>query len=294
MEQTGLIGVNAVEGIFLKDFGWLFRPQTISDWGVDAHVEVKVDGDPTGRLLALQIKSGKAYFKHEKDDYYVFYGKMKHLWYWQNNSLPVVLVLHNPETDETLWVRIDRWNVQFGKKGWSIKVPKANVLNKAAKAELEKGVADASVERKLLLALDYPLIRALEKKEAYFQIDRDTQNEDLPWDVNVFFDDFKGEPDLVFPVSTTATEIGEFFQDKWPWLDFRYLEGHEILSGKMGALRSRLHVWINDLGKAYIEVEKYYESGAAEFLVDDPGLEETYDDDEETEENFRRNLEQDD
>jgi hypothetical protein len=62
--------------------------------------------------------------------------------------------------------------------------------------------------------------------------------------------------------------------------------------GKMGALRSRLHVWINDLGKAYIEVEKYYESGAAEFLVDDPGLEETYDD-EETEENFRRNLERD-
>jgi hypothetical protein len=295
MEQTGLVGVNVVEGIFLKDFGWLFRPQTFSDWGVDAHVEVKVNGRATGRLLALQIKSGPSYFEHEKKDHYVYYGKGKHLWYWQNNSLPVALVLHNPETDETLWVRIEPWNVKHGKKGgWSIKVPKANVLNKAAKAELEKGVADASVERKLLFALDYPLIKALEKKDAYFQIDRDTQNEDLPWTVNVFFDDFKGEPDLVFPVSTVATEIGEFFQGKWPWLEFSFLEGHEILPGRMGVLRSRLHVWINDLGKAYLEVEKYYESGAAEFLVDDPGLEGTYDDDEEMEENFRRNMQRDD
>lgn len=155
-------------------------------------------------------------------------------------------------------------------------------------------MADASVERKLLFALDYPLIKALEKEDAYFQIDRDTQNEDLPWTVNVFFDDFKGEPDLVFPVSTVATEIGEFFQDKWPWLEFSFLEGHEILPGRIGVLRSRLHVWVNDLGKAYLEVEKYHESGAAEFLVDDPGLEGTYDDDEEMEENFRRNMERDD
>ncbi|OKO87654.1 hypothetical protein AC629_13410 [Bradyrhizobium sp. NAS80.1] len=114
------------------------------------------------------------------------------------------------------------------------------------------------------------LIKALQNKAACFQIDKDTQNEALPWTVDVFFNDFKGEPDLLFSVSTVATEIGEFFQDKWPWLDFSYTDQHEILPGRVGVLRSRLHVWINDLGKAYIEVEKCYESGAAEFLVDDP------------------------
>lgn len=294
MVQTDKVGVNAVEAIFLKDFDWLFREQSISDWGVDAHVEVKANGRPIGRLLALQIKSGKSYFKHEKKDHYVHYGKRKHLWYWQNNSLPVVLVLHNPETGKTLWERIDPSKVEIHEKGWSIKIPKANVVDKSAKPKLKSGVADASVKRKLLLSFDYPLMRTLATKDAYFVIDRDTQNEDRPWTVNVYFDDIKGNPALAFSVGTTATEIGEFFADQWPWLEFRYLGAHEILPGTTGILRSRLHVWINDLGKAFIEVEKYYEGGAAEFLVEDPGLEGEYDDEEEMEENYRRNMERED
>ena len=136
MVQTDKVGVNAVEAIFLKDFDWLFREQSISDSGVDAHVEVKANGRPIGRLLALQIKSGKSYFKHEKKDHYVHYGKRKHLWYWQNNSLPVVLVLHNPETGKTLWERINpsksRFTRRVGrsksrKQTWSIRAPSRNL-----------------------------------------------------------------------------------------------------------------------------------------------------------------------
>ncbi|WP_369720972.1 DUF4365 domain-containing protein [Bradyrhizobium sp. LLZ17] len=293
MKQTDREGVLAVGQIFTKQLGWLFREQSISDWGIDAHAEVADEEKPTGRLLALQIKSGKSYFKHKKKDHYVYYGEGKHLWYWQNNSLPVALVLYNPETDVTLWARIGPSNVKRHKTGrWSIKVPKGNVLNRAAKADLVRGVSDASVERKVLLALDYPLIRALQSKEAYFLIDRDTQNEDIPWTVSVFFDDIKADANVVFLLPTVATDISEFFQDKWPWLDYRFLEGHEILPGTQGVLRSRLHVWVNDLGKAYLEVEKYYESGASELLVDDPGLEGDYDEDDE-EESFRRSMEKD-
>lgn len=53
--QTERVGVNAVEAIFLS-MGWIFREQTISDFGIDAHVEPKDDGIPTGQLIALQIK----------------------------------------------------------------------------------------------------------------------------------------------------------------------------------------------------------------------------------------------
>jgi hypothetical protein len=57
------VGVNAVEGVVLKEFGWLFREQAVSDYGIDAHVEeVDSDNKPTGKLVALQIKSGPSFF----------------------------------------------------------------------------------------------------------------------------------------------------------------------------------------------------------------------------------------
>jgi hypothetical protein len=61
MPQTDRTGVNAVEAIFINQLDWIFREQFQSDWGTDAHAEVKVDGVPNGRLLAMQIKSGESY-----------------------------------------------------------------------------------------------------------------------------------------------------------------------------------------------------------------------------------------
>ena len=43
-----------------------------------------------------------------------------------------------------------------------------------------------------------------------------------------------------------------------------------------------------------MKMKKYPEGGAAEFLVEDPGLEGEYDDEEEMEENYRRNMERED
>jgi len=47
-------GINAVESIFLHEFDWLFREQPVSDYGIDAQVEVVENNTPTGKLLALQ------------------------------------------------------------------------------------------------------------------------------------------------------------------------------------------------------------------------------------------------
>jgi hypothetical protein len=90
------IGANAVDTIFLNDFGWLFREQTISDYGIDAQVEVVENNEPTGKLIALQIKTGASYFR-PKGENFVFYGELRHLEYWTRHSLPVFLVLHDPE-----------------------------------------------------------------------------------------------------------------------------------------------------------------------------------------------------
>src|SRR4051812_1881844 len=91
---TDRAGVNAVEKFFIG-LGWYFREQTVSDFGIDAQVEVADEGKPTGKLLALQIKSGASYFK-KRGNAYVFHGEMRHLDYWTRHSLPVFLILYHP------------------------------------------------------------------------------------------------------------------------------------------------------------------------------------------------------
>jgi hypothetical protein len=63
-DNTGRIGVYAVAAMIEKELGWIFREQPTSDHGIDAQVEVVGSrSDVTGRLIALQIKSGKSYFR---------------------------------------------------------------------------------------------------------------------------------------------------------------------------------------------------------------------------------------
>lgn len=80
-DNTERVGVNAVEAIFLG-FKWVFRPQPISDYGLDAQIEIWEAEKFTGKLVALQIKSGASYFERKKGDDYVFTGELKHLDYW--------------------------------------------------------------------------------------------------------------------------------------------------------------------------------------------------------------------
>jgi len=58
---------------------------------------------PTGKLIALQIKSGVSFFKEETEGSYVYRTGDKHVAYWVGHSMPVVLVLYNPETKEAYW-----------------------------------------------------------------------------------------------------------------------------------------------------------------------------------------------
>jgi Domain of unknown function (DUF4365) len=62
------IGVNAVERIVTVDMNWLWREQFIGDFDIDGQIEaVGDDNRPTGKLYAVQVKSGVSYFRGAKD-----------------------------------------------------------------------------------------------------------------------------------------------------------------------------------------------------------------------------------
>jgi hypothetical protein len=162
-EPTERVGVNAVEQLVLKDLGWIFREQPIVDMGIDAHIEFVDNGQPTGKLIAVQIKSGPSHFR-ETDDAYVFRGALTHLDYWTNHSLPVILVAHLPESNRTLWVYVDRNEVHRAEKSWTIPIPKTNVLSRQTKNALTALFdGSPSQQRMRKLAIDEPLMRHIRR-----------------------------------------------------------------------------------------------------------------------------------
>ncbi|MEM8642535.1 MAG: DUF4365 domain-containing protein [Cyanobacteria bacterium P01_G01_bin.54] len=125
------LGVNCTERAFLKLY-WIFREQSIEDFGIDAFVEICEEGNPTGQLLALQIKSGSSYFKENKGQYVVFRGEKQHLEYWKNHDLPVLLILCDVDQECSYWQAVNEYTVEHTSKGWKVNVPFDQVINESA------------------------------------------------------------------------------------------------------------------------------------------------------------------
>ena len=126
--RTARIGVAGTNLLFEK-LGWIFREQPIEDYGIDAHVEVVESNTATGKLIALQIKSGKSWFKQKTPDGFVFYVNTEHLEYWQEHSLPVMVVLYDNEEEIAYWQAVNSSNVQKTNKGWKLIIPFEQQIN---------------------------------------------------------------------------------------------------------------------------------------------------------------------
>lgn len=262
-DNTAQIGVNAVEEIFLE-MGWIFRRQLESDYGIDAQVEIVTDRAPTGQLLGLQIKSGPSYFRKQGNDI-VYYGKQRHLDYWEKHSLPILLVLHNPEDDTTLWQRIERHMVTEGADGnWSIRIPEWQTLTaKSADAILNRiPRSDPEGFRRHRMALDSELIREVDKADIAFVTIEEWQNKSLNFrTTTISLEEHDAEPIHESDYVVAGRNPSEVFDRLFPWLSFQYADVPEE-DGSGEILVHIFEVKLNELGKAFLMVEDFYVNGA--------------------------------
>src|SRR5260370_9496677 len=137
------MGVGAAMVEF-SSWGWAFRSQYVKDYGIDAHTE-PFDGphQPSGRLLALQIKAGDSYCREEADGAWWYRGENKHLRYWLGHVLPVLVVLYNPDSKTLYWQHVTEDRVEYTDREWKIVIPRHQVLSAGAAAEL-RAIADAA------------------------------------------------------------------------------------------------------------------------------------------------------
>ena len=126
--HTGRVGVAGTQLLF-KRLGWIFREQPIEDYGIDAHVEVVENNTATGKLIALQIKSGESWFRQKTSDGFVFRGDREHLEYWQQHSLPVMIILYQDDEQIAYWQAVNSSNVQKTGIGWKLIIPFAQKID---------------------------------------------------------------------------------------------------------------------------------------------------------------------
>ncbi|EKT4502750.1 MULTISPECIES: DUF4365 domain-containing protein [Pseudomonas] len=161
--ETERIGVSAIESIVARELKWIFREQMIADMGIDAHLELVEDGQPTGKLIGLQIKTGPGNFT-VKDESLVYYGSIEHREYWLNHSLPVIIVAHLPETGETCWAHVSEENIELTPKAWKIEILRSNIFGEAKKRTLSTVFEGSESQQRLRrLAMDEPLLRHIQK-----------------------------------------------------------------------------------------------------------------------------------
>ncbi|PKG86493.1 hypothetical protein CXF85_01965 [Colwellia sp. 75C3] len=131
------IGIYTV-GAQFERIGCIFREQAIVDCGIDAQIEAVEDENASGKLIALQIKSGASYFKEEKDDAFIYRGKLEHLSYWLEHSLSVLIILCDIDNEVCYWQTVIPQNVKYTQKQWKIIVPKAQRINSGMVTDLKR------------------------------------------------------------------------------------------------------------------------------------------------------------
>ena len=136
------IGVYSVAKIFSEKLKWIFREEPINDFGIDGFVELTTsdldikDIIPLGKMFGVQIKSGKSYFKEAKANYFIFRGSKKHLGYWLNHSIPVILIIYDKDLNMAYWQHVSNSTTILTPKSFKVHVPKKNILNYESKGDL--------------------------------------------------------------------------------------------------------------------------------------------------------------
>lgn len=116
VQLTDRRGVNAFENFALNTLNWIFREQSIVDLGIDAHIEQATNGDSTGKLIAVQIKTGLSNVKINQNKDFDYYMSRVHYNYWLSYAIPVIIVLYDPEKKILYWTPIFKRNISKTKK----------------------------------------------------------------------------------------------------------------------------------------------------------------------------------
>lgn len=107
LSETNVMADRAVAAAAreFSDMGWAFR-EVAYDFGMDALAEEVSNDFLTRRLVALVVKAGRALFSEPDGGGWLYRGRNDELSYWLSRLLPVVLLVHDPDTGRIYWQHV--------------------------------------------------------------------------------------------------------------------------------------------------------------------------------------------
>ena len=143
--RIGRGGVDAVSSIVNDQLKWLFRTvHGEDDFGIDGYIDVVLDdGSITGQSIGVQIKCGKSFLQEKTDIGYVFRGERKHLNFYLNCQVPIIIILSDPDSRSCYWEQFDPRKTAKTPQGWKMTVPFSQVLGAQSKGALLSVVGQA-------------------------------------------------------------------------------------------------------------------------------------------------------
>lgn len=221
-EKTDRLGVSKLE-YFFSLHGWLFREQYLHDYGIDAQVEIVLNGEQTGDLIAIQIKSGKSYFSESTDTAFIYRTDDNHIAYWAQHCLPVIVVLYDPDEEKLYWEYVSEKSYVSTGKGWKITIPKNKLLTDKSLAELcELTQPPPYIQNLNRLRLDKPWIDMVAEGEGVFVEFADWVNKSLPRFTITIGCDYRDDIEeqqwpTIYGVGLSMEEV---ISHLFPWADF--------------------------------------------------------------------------
>lgn len=286
MQSSERQGVSIVSYVF-ESMGFAFREQPIEDFGIDAIVEERESKSKlTGKLVGVQIKSGTSYFKNIKENKVTFWGKLKHYDYWINYSLPVILVLCDPENRLCIYEVISSDKIVKTEKNWKIEIDLDNKLQEAAPRLRMLNNAQTEYHKRLsTLAFAKGLMELAEEEK-------------LVVEVREWINKCSGKGDFIIMKENDAGEVKELFgktifgfgirpyeevlPEVFPWanlvLDEEYYEMHGDQEYIQYKKQQNLDIYpyqnsacevdwyrfrpiLNEIGKSFMKLDSFLREG---------------------------------
>jgi hypothetical protein len=137
--KTGRNGFNVLTKIIEKELGWIVRTNhQEDDFGIDAFLDIIIDGYVTGKSIGIQIKSGASYLISLDADNWKFKGEKKHLNYYLNHDIPVLIILVDVEAEIAYWELCRIEYVELHGNIWTMPIPKNQKVSSLQKDEILK------------------------------------------------------------------------------------------------------------------------------------------------------------
>lgn len=280
-------------GLIFEKLGFIFREQTVCDYGIDAIIEEKGDNYPLGKLIGVQIKSGDSYFDEIKNGNVVFRGDIKHYNYWLNHSLPVIIVLYCPSKDQCIWEVINKQTAKKCGAGWKIDIPWSHILENS-KLILQSLVNKQSeYERRwnsLVVAKEW-MLETVEHGESILEVEewinkssgrgkfilkvQKNEKEKILYEREWFGFGIKKYEQVIqelFPWADIKIDE-EFYEENMEEDYYEFLKDNDNISRiypyRNGAGEVdfyRLKLTLNQIGKSFIEMENFLEKGKCYFI----------------------------